>query len=360
MKIGFVTTYSATHPAGLERCTLDLLRAILLEDKFNQYYVYTKKGSGLTSLLAGYQNARVIEIGLGKFWKEIGLCFAPAADRYIFNGPQVPIFFAPKNYSVIVYDFGYRLFHAAGWRSSCKRMVLDATARLAFNRAQSILAISQYTKDQIARLFSVPTDKIKVMHLGFAEVCSLAKEPIAAPPEKFFLFVGTLKERKNPLRVVMAFAEFSKIHSGYSLLLAGKPSAEKVYLQKIYSIIAAEEIGDKVKFLGHVSDNQLAWLYSHATALVFPSFLEGFGFPILEAASCSVPVITSNQGSLKEIAGDAAILVDPTNLGSIAQALASIVEDASLRQILIEKGRRRAGEFSWEKTASQFIQHLPV
>lgn len=355
MKIGFVTTYSAKHPAGLERCTLDLLKAILAQDKVNQYYVYTKKGSGLAVLLSLYQNARVIEIGLGKFWKDIGLFLAPRADVYVFNGPQVPLLFAPKRYAVIVYDFGYHQFFAPGLRSYAKKLFLNSLARLAFRRSQKILAISQHTKDEIRRLFAVAENKIIVMHLGFAQVCSLPLEPINDIPPKFFLFVGTLKERKNPLQVVMAFAKFCKQHTGYSLLFVGKPSAEKNYLQKIYSVIAREGIGDKVKFLGHISDNQLAYAYSRAAALVFPSFIEGFGFPILEAASCGLPVITSNQSSLQEIAGDAALLVDPRNSDSISQAMARLATDAPLREQLIQSGRLRAKEFSWDKTAQQFI-----
>ena len=358
MKIGFVTTYSAKHPAGLERCTLDLLKAVFSQDHENQYYVYTKKGSGLAVLLAGYCNVRVIEIGLGKFWKDIGLFLAPRADVYIFNGPQVPLLFAPKRYVVIVYDFGYHQFFAPGLRSYAKKLFLDGLARLAFRRSQKILAISQHTKSEIGRLFATAEHKITVMHLGFIEICSLPPEPINSLPPKFFLFVGTLKERKNPLQVVRAFAEFCKQHTGYSLLFVGKPSAEKNYLQKIYSVIIREGIGDRVKFLGHINDSQLAYVYSRALALVFPSFIEGFGFPILEAASCGLPVITSNQSSLQEIAGGAALLVDPHNSDSIKQAMVRIATDAPLREQLIQSGRSRAREFSWNKTAQKFMEVL--
>lgn len=358
MKIGFVTIYSAKHPAGLERCTLDLLKAIFLQDKQNQYFIYTKKGSGLSSLFSNYQNVRVIEIGLGKFWKEIGLFFAPRADTYVFNGPQVPLLFVPKRYAVIVYDFGYHQFFAPGPRSYGKRLFLDNLARLAFRRSQKILAISQYTKDEIMRLFAVAEHKIAVMHLGFAQVCSLPPESIEGLPPKFFLFVGTLKERKNPLGVLMAFVKFCKQHTGYSLLFVGKPSVEKDYLEKIFFVIAREGISDKVKFLGHINDNQLAYVYRRALALVFPSFVEGFGFPILEAASCGLPVITSNQSSLQEIAGDAAFLVDPYDTDSITQAMVYLATDAPLREKLIHSGRERAKEFSWDKTARQFIKLL--
>lgn len=354
MRIGFVTAYSSKHPAGLERATLDLLKAVLELDRANEYLVYTKKGSGLGPLLSSFPNVRAIDVRFGKLWKDLGLFFTPRADVYVFNGPQVPFFFAPLRYAVIVYDFGYRTFFARGARSYVKRKFLDALARLAFRRSQHIFAISQHTKDEIARLFFVSEEKIHVMHLGFEDICALPKESVPGVPEKFFLFVGTLKERKNPLNVVKAFAAFHKTHPDYALVLAGKPSSETAYHEKMLSVIRQDHLGEKVLFLGRVSDSQLAWLYSRAAALVYPSFIEGFGFPILEAASCGAPVITSNQSSLEEIAGDAGLLVDPASIDSVVQAMSRIAEDSLLRHNLIQNGKARLSQFSWAKTAQQF------
>lgn len=358
MKIGFVTAYSVQHPAGLERATLDLLKAVLTQDVNNEYLIYVKRGSGLGRFLSGYSHARVVEVGFGKFWKDIGLFFAPRADVYVFNGPQVPLVFSPRKYAVIAYDFGYRVFHAPGLRSYIKRMLLDVLARLAFSRARNILAISQYTKDELLRLFPVDSRKVQVMHLGFADVRSLRQKPVSGVPEKFFLFVGTLKERKNPLNVLHAFAQFSNTHPEYALVFAGKPSGESAYHQAMLKIIEREQLHNQVIFSGRVSEEQLAWLYTHARALVFPSFLEGFGFPILEAAHCGTPVITSNQGSLKEIAGDAALLVDPRNPDAIAHAMNRLAGDKELHADLVEKGMARASEFSWGKTAARFLEVL--
>lgn len=350
MNIGFVTTYSAKHPAGLERCTLDLLKAVLAEDKENQYLVYTKKGSGLAQLLSGYSNARVIEIGFGKLWKDIGLWFAPRADVYVFNGPQVPIFFSPKRYAVIVYDFAYRQFGPAG----IGRWLMDWVARLAFRRAQKIMAISQATKDDVVRLFNINEAKAHVMYLGYADICTLLEERIDVP-EKFFLFVSTIKERKNPLNAIKAFAQFHKYHPEYSFIITGKYNPNSEYSQKISVAIQANALGDRVKFVGHVTDSQLAYLYKRAAALVYPSFIEGFGFPILEAMSCGLAVITSDISSLPEIAGEAAFLVDPYSPDSIAQAMSRLVEDELTRQALIIKGKERILAFSWPKTAECFL-----
>ncbi|MDP3900365.1 MAG: glycosyltransferase family 1 protein [bacterium] len=355
MIIGFVTAYSLNNPAGLERATLDLLQALLLNDTVNTYFIYVKKGNGFGDALSKYKNVQIIEIGFGKLWKEFGLRFAPRADVYIFNGFQVPFTFFPRRYAVIVYDFGYRTFFAPGLRSHVKRRLLDTLANLAFRRAQHIFAISEYTKNEIVRLFAVAPKKINIMYLGYTDMSVLPQQTVAGLTQPFFLFVGTLKQRKNPLSALKAFAHFHKTHPEYSLVLAGKPSRESVYHQEMLAIIDRQRLHEKVVFVGRVSDQQLAWLYSNARALVFPSFLEGFGFPILEAASCGTPVITSNIGSLKEIAGEAALLVEPGDSGAIARAMQLVATDEKLRAKLIHKGKIRAGEFSWNTTAAQFL-----
>lgn len=349
MRIGIVTTYSAKKSAGLERATLDLLKSVLEQDKNNQYLIYTKKGSGLVGFLSDYDKARVIEIGFGKLWKDIGLWFAPRADIYVFNGPQVPIFFKPRNYAVIIYDFAYKLINPK------PSALLDWLTKLALKRAKIILSISQASKDDAIRLFDIPRNKIEILHLGFTDMSGQTEQPAPNLPDKFFLSVGTIKERKNNFNIVKALAEFHKSHPDISLVIAGKYNSGDEYAQKILYYIQNNQLTGKVILLGHVSDSQLAYLYRRALALVYPTLLEGFGFPILEAFSCNLPVITSNKSSLPEIAGEAALLVDPADPGDIARAMQRLVSDDNLRQQLKDKGGQRAKDFSWSKTAQNFI-----
>jgi glycosyltransferase involved in cell wall biosynthesis len=159
---------------------------------------------------------------------------------------------------------------------------------------------------------------------------------------------------KDLSRVVKAFAEFHAAHPEYALVIAGK--TEGAYYQSLVALAATLSISDSVRFIGYVSDDELAYLYAKARALVFPSLLEGFGMPVLEAMEKGLPVVTSNDGSLAEIAGDAAVLVDPRNPYDIAQGIARIVDDETARGDLIARGRVRAAQFSWEKAGRRLAE----
>jgi glycosyltransferase involved in cell wall biosynthesis len=148
--------------------------------------------------------------------------------------------------------------------------------------------------------------------------------------------------------------KFSETHQDYSLIIAGKIGGE--YAEEMQKLAETLGIAPRVRFLGYVTDGELAYLYSRAVALAFPSLVEGFGMPVLEAMERGLPVITSNAGALAEVAGGAAVLVDPYNPSDIARAMNLLVENPAVRQEYIEKGRRRAREFSWEKNSREFVE----
>lgn len=354
--IGFVTTYNAKAPAGLERSTLKLIKSFIINDQDNFYRLYTKKGSGLAGELADLKaaNFSVVEIGGGKLWKGLGLLFAAKADLYVFNGQVTPLLFRPRKYLVIVYDFAYRYFQKMSWKGKIKNWFADLSIYLGLRRAIKILAISQATKEEIVRLFKIKPEKIAVIYLGFNNFSQLTPEPVNCP-EKFFFFVSTIKERKNVFNLVRAFKIFNQENNGYQLILAGNYKNSDEYAQKIKNYLAENNLTDKVIFWGPVKDRELAYFYQRAAALVYPSFLEGFGFPILEAMGCGLPVITSSTTSTKEVGGEAALLVDPQSPQAIAQAMKTIIDDQNLRQNLIAKGYEQIKNFTWAKTAQSFL-----
>ena len=133
---------------------------------------------------------------------------------------------------------------------------------------------------------------------------------------------------------------------------------EGAYAEKISAHIRSNNLEKQITILGFVTDEALAYLYKHAEALLFPSFIEGFGFPILEAMDAGLPVITSNTSSLGEVAGDAALLADPKDKEEIARAMDRIYLDEELRKQLREKGLIRAREFSWDRTVDSFMEVL--
>jgi len=169
-------------------------------------------------------------------------------------------------------------------------------------------------------------------------------------PFPYLLCVGNRKRHKNEFRQVEAFAK-SGAADGLRLVLTGDQTAE------LADCIERNHVTDRVHFMGMVPDAQLPSLYRSAQALVFASLYEGFGLPVLEAMACGTPVVTSNTSALPEVAGGAALLVDPTSVEQIAEAMKRIVCDSTLRQQLREKGLTRAAKFSWASTADK-VQEL--
>ena len=158
--------------------------------------------------------------------------------------------------------------------------------------------------------------------------------------------MGAIQVRKNIANIALALKQVP----GVRLVLAG---ADGYGAEQIHSLIQKERLMDRVRVLGRVRLADLRMLYSSASALVFPSLEEGFGLPILEAMSYGLPVITSDVSATKEVAGDAAILVDPHNISEISEAMRRVMEDEETARVLIQKGHQRASQFSWDKCAQQ-------
>jgi glycosyltransferase involved in cell wall biosynthesis len=230
-------------------------------------------------------------------------------------------------------------------------------------RSALISTISSASKKDIVSVFNVPETKVKVAYPGV----SPRFHPIRDDAElsrirskyglqsHFFLFVGAAEPRKNLARLFRAFSLFQEARSGerYQLVLVGPEGSASTELQDLARQL---ELLSDVKRLGYVPDDDMPSLYSAATALVFPSLGEGFGLPIVEAMACGTPVVTSSVSCMPEIAGDAALLVDPENVEALAAALDSLASNSLVRQQLAEKGLERVQLFSWLRTAKETEQ----
>jgi glycosyltransferase involved in cell wall biosynthesis len=261
---------------------------------------------------------------------------------------------------VTVHDLGY--LHEPETHPPNQRRLLDWTTRWSCRAASKVIAISQATKTDLMERYHVEERKIRVIYHGVAP--SMFKRPTEAVeavkakyglPDHYVLFVGTIQPRKNIARLVEAMMRVSAVGLPHKLVIAGKPG----WLgNQVDAAITSAGRPDLIIRTGYVPDHDLAALYSGADAFCFPSMYEGFGLPILEAMACGTPVITSNRGSLPEIAGDAAFAVDPTSTDAIASALTAVLRDPSERAQLIEAGRRRVQHFSWEACAKATIELL--
>ena len=167
----------------------------------------------------------------------------------------------------------------------------------------------------------------------------------------YVLGVGNLQPRKNLLRLVEAFSRLKR-NTGlpHQLVLVGRAKWKE---SDLFDAIRKAGVESHVLFPGYLPDEDLVTLYAHADMFVYPSLYEGFGLPVLEAMACGVPVVTSNVTSIPEVAGDAAVLVDPLDVAALTGAIGRVLSDEALRRALREKGPRRAAHFSWKQTALQ-------
>jgi glycosyltransferase involved in cell wall biosynthesis len=234
-------------------------------------------------------------------------------------------------------------------------------------RLNSVIAtVSEFSKSDISNKLGAPSEKITVIPNGLRSPFG-ANEKLEAElkirygiEEGFILYVGGIHERKNVIGLIRAFARLVD-QTGYQgkLLVtgsvAGAPYQIKMKAQ-IDDVVQKTGMRDRVIFTGFISDEALDSLLRCTHFLIYPSFYEGFGIPVLEAMRMGTPVITSNLTAMPEVAGGAALLVDPNDEKNITETMIRLLSDEGLREELIRKGTKRATAFSWERTAKQYIE----
>ncbi len=230
-------------------------------------------------------------------------------------------------------------------------------------KATRIATVSEFSKMDIATRYQVPPAKIDVVFNGCNELFYPVQEEIKIQTKNkitlgapYFLFVGALHPRKNISRLFKAFDVFkSKQSSPVKLVIVG----EKYYwTSDIKHTYLNMQHRTDVIFTGRLSSEDLKNVIASSLAMTYVPYFEGFGIPILEAMNCDVPVITSNITSMPEVAGNAALLIDPFSSESIAEGMMQLYSDEKLRQTLIEKGRIRKLDFSWSKTSAALWQSI--
>ena len=229
------------------------------------------------------------------------------------------------------------------------------------HKAKRIATVSEYSKQDIVEKYHIDPKKIDVVYNGagsiFKPLSSYEQQQTRlkfSQGREYFFFVGTLHPRKNLVNLFKAFDEFKRNDTkGIKLVLAG---ARMWWTDEIRLAFEGMQYKDEVIFTDRVSDEELASLMASALALTYVSYFEGFGIPILEAFHCDTPVITSNVTSMPEVAGNAALLVDPFSVNSISGAMLKIASDDNFRQRLIISGKEQRQKFSWQQTADKLWQ----
>jgi glycosyltransferase involved in cell wall biosynthesis len=227
--------------------------------------------------------------------------------------------------------------------------------------ADKIIAVSESTRKDLKEIFNVPAKKVKVIYEG----AQVKKIPVRSKNDslkrfklwsKYILFIGTLTPRKNIIALLRAYKQILSWEPGFSeyqLVLAGAKSFKS---EEIFDEIKDLKLNKQIKYLGYITHNQKIELMKKATCFTFPSSYEGFGLPVLEAMVLGTPVITSDISSLPEVAGKAALLVNPEKEQEIAKALKKLLSDKKLQARLTKSGLEQAKKFSWDKCAQETIK----
>lgn len=228
------------------------------------------------------------------------------------------------------------------------------------SQADHVVTVSDYVRRDIHKTFSIDLNQTSVVYNGvkpeFQPLSLLEQQAVKAKhssDKPYFLFVGSMHPRKNLVRLIEAFAIFKQnLKSEHKLLLVGKMGWQTSEIKDRFESSAFK---DDICFLGYQEQSELVRLTAAAHALCFVSLEEGFGVPMIEALYCDVPVIASNTSCMPEIAGDAALYVDPLDPDDIADKLAQISQDSELRHKLIQNGQQQRQRYSWDRSAQQML-----
>jgi glycosyltransferase involved in cell wall biosynthesis len=297
-------------------------------------------------------------------------CFTPAhhrLERLAFGVEMIPRgldllhspdFIPPRGaFKKVITIHDLAFLHYPEFLTPDSRRYYHDQIRDAASRADAIITVSESARANVLDLLNVPAERIKTIYEApDPKFRPLPKEDVEAAtarlgiPNRYLLFVGTFEPRKNVDGLIRAYAT---IKDAPPLVIAGN----KGWLfEETFKLVHDLKLESRVHFIQDVSPDDMASLYNAARALVLPSHYEGFGFPVLEAFACGVPVIISNRASLPELGSGSALICDPDDLDSIAYTIQQALSDSKLRESLIEKGFKRVKDFSWEKCASETLE----
>lgn len=266
-----------------------------------------------------------------------------------------------KKSVVTIHDLKFlkhpELFSDSNGADFFRKPTLDA-----IQRADCLIAVSEFTKNELIENFRLSPDRIKVIYLGIGKEFNAVQDPTRLKEirlkyrikNKYLLFVGFLEAKKNIPRLIEAFSRIrSSLPEPYQLVITGpKGPATKEITQKIKSL----SLEDDVILTGQIHRKELPLIYAGASLFTFPSLQEGFGIPPIEAMASGIPVVSSNAGSLQEVVGDGGLLVDPLNIGELAEAIRTVLTDNTLWKSLKRKGLSHSKKFSWNRMAQEILQ----
>ena len=351
--------------AGVAHYVYHLIDNLLTTDNKNEYFLffdkrakntdYFKRDNSVIKYFPFLQYKKFLPFAyshllvaafLGRQWLDI----------YHSPAYSIPLAYSNSKLAVVtVHDLA--IYHEAEWFPKRQKFSTKIVVPGSLKKARKIIAVSDSTKKDIVRFLKIPAQKIQVIYEGVDKRVkkNLHVEEKFSIKGKFILFVGTLEPRKNITGLIRAYNKLkgTNIYKDYQLVITGK----KGWLfEEIFKLVKALGLERKVIFTDYVSQEDKIGLLDAADLFIFPSFYEGFGLPVLESMQQGTPVVCSNTTSLPEVAGKAALFVNPRSIKEISQAIYKVLTDKKLYNDLLLAGFEQAKRFSWEKCARETLK----
>lgn len=353
---------------GMDIVTLELVRNLMEIDHENEYFVFVKKDENPCIKSSG--NFNVVELEKQKYpiWEQIILpaavrkagceilhCTANTAPCFI-SLPLIitlhDIIFMEK---LSLFARGFSKYQKFG--NIYRRMVVPGVIK----KCRKIITVSEYEKERISSFFKIDDSRIQAIYNGVGSHFRPINDPLVLSrirsqyklPERFVFFLGNTDPKKNTIGVLKALSLFN--HKSSQKLHLVMMDFNKEALHKLIREVEDESLVDYITLTGYVPNAELPGIYSLSSIFLYPSLRESFGIPLLEAMSCGVPVITSNTSSMPEVAGNAAIFIDPFKPEQITDALLLLLSDPEKRQQLITSGFEQSKKFTWKNMAIQVL-----
>lgn len=360
MKIGIDASPMIGDRGGVGWHTSYLLQAMLLAKRDVDFVAYLRPGSTPPEEIQGWSGSDHLRWVTASKW---GMGRRGMADRLdLYHGTNFRMHTTGRYGGVVtIHDLWLERFPEYSPKFLGQTLSSYKTKRMA-RRARRVITVSQFSAQELMELFGLSAEQIAVIPNGVSDEFSprrddaaivALKQRIGLTAPRFILFVGGADPRKNHRVFLEAASLVQKQLDGRALVLVGSathPFGSYEQTAKSYGLEA------QVLCPGRLSRDDLRLLYSYTDLFVFPSLYEGFGMPVLEAMGCGAPVVTSKTTALGEVAGDAAVLVDPRNARELGTAITSLLESESLRTSLKEKGFLRVKQYSWQRAAAQTLE----